>query len=262
MQTRRCGLMLLVLLTTSIAGAQSSPSAAGAPSPPSATTVLSNVETFYAKPSQLTAKFRQVVTNATFNTSRNSDGALWVAKPNSFRFEYVATKGKVTKTFIFDGSTLWYIDHGNKQIFQNQTQGSVLPAAISFLTGGAALAAEFNVAIDNAGTYGGKNATVLELTPKQPSAQYKQLFFVVDASDWHIRESIVVASNGDTNAFQFFTPNLKPALQSSLFKFNPASLPTYKLVAVQHASAAGTGSASTASGSASGVSAAPSNPRP
>ena len=247
----RCSAVVVgLLVTTGVAGAQS---------PPNAGAVLAKVQQFYSNANQLTAQFRQVVTNATFNTSRTNDGLVWVSKPSSFRFDYLAKKKSsvvATKSFIFDGTTLWYVDHGNKQIFQNQTQGNVLPAAVSFLTGGNALTTQFNVSFNTAGKYGGKSATVLELTPKQASAQYKQLFFVVDATDWHIRESIVIDSNGDTNDFKYFTPNLQATVKSALFQVNPASLPTYKVVVVQSATGSATGSGSGAVTPAAGLPAA------
>jgi outer membrane lipoprotein carrier protein len=214
------------------------------PSPPSAATVLGNVQQFYANASHLTALFRQVVTNATFNTTKTSNGKLWVAKPSQFRWDYLEkAHGTVTaiKTFAFDGTTLWLVDHKNKQVFQNQTQGGVLPAAVSFLTGGGSLATQFNVALNTSGKYGGSGSTVLELTPKQPSAQYKQLYFVVDPSDWHSSESVVVDSNGDTNEFNFYSPDLKSPVKASWFQVNPASVPNYKLVVVGGAVGSGFG---------------------
>ena len=193
--------------------------------------MLGKVQQFYANANQLTARFQQVVTNATFNTTQTSSGKLWVSKPALFRWDYQA-HGMVIRTFAFDGTTLWVVDHKNKQLLQNQTTGGALPAAISFLTGGTALATQFNIALSTSGNYGGGNATVLELTPKQPSAGYKQLFFVVDPSDWHIRESIVIDSSGDTNDFSFLSPDVKAPVKAAWFQVNPASLPTYKLVVV------------------------------
>lgn len=231
---------LVVVVAIVLAG-----SAAAQPAAPSAATVLGNAQQYYASANHLTAQFKQVVTNATFNTTQTSNGKLWVAKPTQFRWDYMEKARSavtVTRTFVFDGTTLWVVDHKNKQLLQNQTQGGVLPAAVSFLTGGGNLAAQFNVTLNTAGTYGGSNATVLELTPKQPSAQYSKLFFVVEPTDWHISESIVIASNGDTNAFKFYSPDLKSPVKASWFQVSPKSVPTYKLVVVNPA-ATGAGSA-------------------
>lgn len=226
-------MVLATFLAIGAAGAQ--------PARPSAATVLANVQQFYANASHMTAQFRQVVTNATFGTTKASDGKLWVAKPVQFRWDYLEKKQNVVtvaKTFAFDGTTLWLVDHENKQILQNQVQSSVLPAAVSFLTGAGNLAMQFNVALSASGTYGGKSATVLELTPKQPSAPYKQLFFVVDPADWHISESIVIDSSGDTNDFKFFHSDLTSTVKARWFQVNPSSLPTYRLVVVNGGSGA------------------------
>lgn len=218
-------LLVVGLVTTSVI-------AAAQPAPPSAATVLANVENFYAGASHLTAKFRQVVTYAAYGTSKTSDGKLWVVKPSELRWDYLEKNRKLpTKSFVVEGATLWLVDHGNQQIFKNQTTGSVLPAAVSFLTGASTLSKDFDVAL---GT--DPHATVIELTPKQPSAAYKRLRFVVDPRDWHITESFVIGANGDTNDFKFYTPDLATTIASSLFKVDPTSLPTYKLVIAKPAS--------------------------
>lgn len=224
-------MVIATFLAIRVAGAQ--------PAQPSAATVLANVQQFYATASHMTAQFRQVVTYATFNTTKASDGKLWVAKPTQFRWDYLKKKQNVVtvaKTFAFDGTTLWLLDHENKQILQNQAQSSVLPAAVSFLTGAGSLATQFNVALNTSGTYGSKSTMVLELTPKQPSAQYKQVFFVVEPSNWHISESIVIDSNGDTNDFKFFNSDLTSTVKPQWFQVNPSSLPAYKLVVVGNGS--------------------------
>jgi len=238
--------------------------AAGAsaqPATPSPAVVLANVQQYYANANQLTARFRQIVTNATFNTTKTSDGTLWVAKPAQFRWDYAQKKqGRVSisKTFIFDGQTFWLLDHNNKQIVPAQTQNSALPAAVSFLTGGSSLTSQFDVALNTSGTIGGTNATVLELTPKQPSAQYSKLYFVVDPSNWRVKESVVIDSSGDTNTFKFYAPNLASTVRPQWFQVNPSSLPRYTLSVAGAQSGSGSGgaqqppaSSTTGSGSAS-----------
>ena len=203
------------------------------PTTRNASTVLASVQHYYTSTNQLTAVFRQVVTNTTFGSTHSSDGKLWVAKPDKFRFDYMQKMGStvnVAKTFAFDGTTLWYVDNANKQIYQQPAQGSPLPAAMSFVTNASALSTQFNVSINTSGKYGANGATVLELTPKQPSAQYKQIFFVVDPADWHVTESIVVDANGDTNDFKFYTPDPRAVVAPSLFQVNPTALPAYKVI--------------------------------
>lgn len=219
-----CCVLAVILAVSNVSSAQS---------PPTAATVLANVQQFYANANQLTASFRQTVTKATWGTSQASDGRVWVVKPSDFRWDYMAKRQGsviVTKSFMFDGTTFWFVDHLNKQIMQMQPQSSALPAALSFLTGGSALTSQFGAALDASGTYGTKGTVVLRLTPNQPSAAYKELVLVVEPSDWHVKESIVIASNGDENDFKFFAPDLTATVKPGWFQVNPSSLPTYRLV--------------------------------
>jgi outer membrane lipoprotein-sorting protein len=63
----------------------------------------------------------------------------------------------------------------------------------------------------------------VKLTPKQPSAQFKNLWLVVDPKDGHVKESIVLEpSTNNTNHFKF--SNVKENknakhVKDSLFKF-------------------------------------------
>lgn len=192
---------------------------------------LANVQRFYANMNQLTATFAQTVTNGTFHRTSKSTGTMWVQKPSRFRFDYDAKKprAKPTKTFVYDGTTFSYVNHQNLEITQRRPDGSTLPAAVSFLTGGAALAKDFTIALDASGTYGGPDVAVLALTPKQASAEYKQVLFVVEA-DGHIRASIVIGNNGDVNRFEFSAVDTKASIAAATFRLDPAKqYPTYRL---------------------------------
>ena len=244
--------ILFSLVIASASLAQSTGSASTA-LPATAESVLSSVQQYYANTKQLTAQFRQTVTNATFGTEKHSDGKLWVAKPAMFRWDYLHKNPRptVTKSFIFDGQTFWLIDHSNKQIVKSQVASNTLPAAVSFLTGTGNLSSQFNIALNTTSPHALKNSIVLELTPKQASAQYSKLFFVVDQSDGHVKESIVIDAKGDTNMFQFFSPDLTTPIKGQWFNVNPSSLSGYSLT-VTGAPSGATSAASRGSASGSG----------
>jgi outer membrane lipoprotein-sorting protein len=214
--------------------AQQTPSA---PTAPSAPTVLANVQAFYASQHQMTAAFHQVVTQAAFGTTAVTDGSVRLAKPDRFRFDYLSKKNTATRSFIFDGKVLWVIDVANKQIFKTPVQtNATLPAAVSFLIGASTLTTQFNVALNTSGKFGRASTTVLELTPKQASAQFKQLFFVVDPATWAVDESIVIDSSGNTQDITFANPDFKSAIKPTLFQVNPKIL-NFRLVVVPATSA-------------------------
>lgn len=183
-----------------------------------ASDVLAKAQKFYAGADHLTASFGQETTNKVFGKTDTSQGRVFIRKPGNVRFDYSNKKGTLVKTLAFDGKTGWMVDVLNKRIQTTQAStATALPAAVSFLTGGNELAKQFTVAVDSNGPYAVKSATVLKLTPKTPSAQYKTLYFVVDPNDGHVRESVVVNANDDVNHFKFYTPDLKSPVESALF---------------------------------------------
>ena len=195
--------------------------------------VVSHVQQFYAGINQVTAEFVQSVHNAEFGTDKTSKGTVWLMKPGLMRWDYLEAKGGVTKvksSFIANGATLYVIEHQNKQIIKKNLQASVMPAAVSFLYGKGDLRAEFDAALDPKSGYGGAGDVVLKLTPKQPSAQYKNLYLVVDPQQFRVKESIVVDSSNNVNHFQFNSPDFKTAIEQTRFQFDERSLPSYQLI--------------------------------
>jgi outer membrane lipoprotein-sorting protein len=105
-----------------------------------------------------------------------------------------------------------------------------MPVAVSFLYGKGDLKAEFNPEIDTSGKYGEKSDIVLRLTPKQPSAQYKNLFLVVSPKDFHVTQSVIVDSSNNVNHFRFFTPDFAKPVKDAYFQFDPHSVPNYRVI--------------------------------
>src|SRR5687768_6147562 len=168
----------------------------------SANDVVDNVQKFYANIKQVTASFRQTVTYETFGNTKSSDGTVWIMKPGKMRFDYLEKKqGKVTvkKSFISNGTTLYVVEHDNKQIVEKSLQNDLMPVAVSFLYGKGDLKSEFNAELDKSGKFGAKGEVVLKLTPKKPSAQYKNLFLVVSPDNYRVTQSIIVDSSNNLN---------------------------------------------------------------
>lgn len=201
---------------------------------PSADEVLAGVQKFYAGITTVQAKFRQEVTNTTFNRSDISDGTVMIGKPGKMRWEYQGKprKGKVTtaKSFISDGKQLIVVDQENKQVIKKDLSKNLLPTAITFLYGKGNLADDFKPEIDTTGAYGTKADLVLKLTPKQQSNQYKNLYLVVDPKEFHVKESILVDAAGNTNHFRFFDDKFNETLDERLFLFNIKSVKNYRVI--------------------------------
>lgn len=200
-----------------------------APAPLSAAGVVDRVQAFYVSVKQVSARFRQSVTNATFGgDAKTNDGFVYIQKPGKMRWDYFAAKKKdaalrTKKSFISNGAYLYVIEYDNKQILKKSLEKDLMPVAVSFLYGKGDLKTDFNAEIDTSGKYGSKGRLVLKLSPKKPSAQYKNLFLVVDPKDFHVTESVIVDSSNNTNQFAFYEPNFEKAISESWFEFNEKS---------------------------------------
>ncbi len=235
------------VVTAPIVAAPGGPAAAAsAPSNKAAETV-DQVQKFYASINQVTSQFRQSVTNTTFDTTKTSDGKLYIQKPGKMRWDYVDKKKDKTyfkKSFISNGSYLYVVEHDTLQVVKKNLQQDLMPVAVSFLYGKGDLKAEFNPEIDTSGKYGAKGDIVLKLTPKKPSAQYKNLYLVVSPTDHHVTQSIIVDSSDNVNHFRFYSPDFKTPVKDSWFQFDPSSVKNYRIIDADKQSPLGVGSGS------------------
>ncbi|HET6610669.1 MAG TPA: outer membrane lipoprotein carrier protein LolA [Kofleriaceae bacterium] len=195
-----------------------------APAQAVADRVIARVQAFYDDTAHLTAKFRQTYTNATFGRNSVSSGRVWLKKPGKMRWDYINTHGKVDKSFISDGKTLWAVEHDNKQAYIKNLNDEALPVAVTFLTGTGQLGREFKVALDKSKTYGAAGDYVLELTPKKRTAQYKTLWLVVDPKSYRVKQSIILEPSGNTNHFRFYEPNTRAPVKESYFHVSQEAL--------------------------------------
>jgi outer membrane lipoprotein carrier protein len=212
--------------------------AAAAPAPAakptaSAADVVDKVQKFYAGIQQVTAQFRQAVTNDTWGSTKTSDGAVFIMKPGKMRWDYLEQRKAdviVKKSFISNGTVLYVVEHDNKQVMKKNLSQDLMPVAVSFLYGKGDLKAEFSPELDTSGKYGEKDNLVLKLTPKQPSAQYKNLYLVVSASDFHVTQSVIVDSSNNVNHFRFFSPDFVKPIKPSTFEFDERSVKNYRVL--------------------------------
>lgn len=206
---------------------------------PDANVVIGKVQDFYNQTKSFTASFTQTVTNQTFNKLKPkvSKGRVYILKPGKMRWDYKNKSyrspkdPKVSKSFISDGKHLWAVMHKNKQYYKEDLTGSALPVAVSFLMGTGDLRKEFDVAFDTAGKFGSKSDILLLLTPKNPSARYKKLWLVVDATDHSVKQSVVLNSKGDTNAIRFTSTKVNDtSLKNGHFIFNAKANKGFRLI--------------------------------
>jgi outer membrane lipoprotein-sorting protein len=210
--------------------------AAVAATPVAANDAVGKIQAFYASINHVAARFRQSVTNTTFGDTKTSDGKVYLMKPGKMRWDYFAKprkdeKAKTKKSFLSDGTTLYVIEHDNKQVIKKNLAADLMPVAVSFLTGKGDLRTDFNAELDTTGKYGDPKVNItLKLTPKQPSAQYKALYLVAAADNYRVQQSIVIDGMGNVNQFQFFEPDFESAVSENLFKLDKNSVASYRTI--------------------------------
>jgi outer membrane lipoprotein carrier protein len=189
---------------------------------PSPQEVVAKVQNYYQSVSSLGAKFRQEFTNTTIGTTKVDDGTVTIAKPGKMRWNY---KTPDEKYFITDGTVLWAIDVNNQQAVKQDMKGQLLPVAVTFLYGQGNIAQEFDASAC-ATAYGDAGDECVDLTPKTPTADYKKVSLVVDPSDGHVKDSIVLDGADNTNHFKFrdVRANNNADAASTLYVVNPADL--------------------------------------
>jgi outer membrane lipoprotein-sorting protein len=195
--------------------------------------VLDQVQKFYGGIKRVTSQFRQAVTNDMLGSTKTSDGTVWIMKPGKMRWDYLEKKKdkvEVTKSFISNGTNLYVVEHDNMQVVKKNLQQDMMPVAVSFLYGKGDLKSEFTPELDGSGKYGGKGELVLKLTPKKPSAQYKNLFLVVSPTDYHVTQSVIVDSSNNVNHFRFYSPDFEKEIKDTWFEFDERSVKSYKVV--------------------------------
>jgi outer membrane lipoprotein carrier protein len=221
------------LFATPAAAAVAAPAQPAKPAAASPAEVVEKVQKFYAGIQQVSAQFRQSVTNDTWGSTKDSDGAVFIAKPGKMRWDYLERRKSevvLKKSFISNGTLLYVVEHDNKQVMKKNLSQDLMPVAVSFLYGKGDLKAEFSPELDTSGKYGEKDNLVLKLTPKQPSAQYKNLYLVVSPADFHVTQSVIVDSSNNVNHFRFFAPDFAKPIKPSTFEFDERSVKNYRMI--------------------------------
>jgi outer membrane lipoprotein carrier protein len=180
--------------------------------------VVERVQKRYDGAGDFRAHFVQTLTNATFNRKTTLAGDVLLKKPGRMRWDYQTPD---VKMYLADGDRLWLYEPEDKQAFKQDLKSSQLPAALAFLTGKGKLASEFEIHFADKPAYGTARDYVLLLKPKQARAQLASLLFVVDPDDFHVRQSVLVDGQGNTNDMVFSDVKVNTGIADATFRWSP-----------------------------------------
>ncbi|MCG5052162.1 MAG: outer membrane lipoprotein chaperone LolA [Myxococcales bacterium] len=178
--------------------------------------VIARVQRHYDGTQSYRASFEQAQLNATFGRTTRSSGEVTFKKPGRMRWDYTSPE---KKTFVSNGDVLWLYEPEDKQAFKQDLKSSQLPAALAFLMGKGKLSDQFDVEFAPQLTYGRPGDYRLSLKPKQAQSSYKAIFFIVDPQSFHVRQTVLVDSQGNINDVTFKDMVRNPKLSDATFQW-------------------------------------------
>ncbi len=184
---------------------------------PTTDEIIAGVQSFYDTVENFHADFTQTYQNIALGDEQTSSGHVFFRQPGRMRWDYAAP---TEKYLISNGEVLWMFEPEFNQVARLDLSSSELPTAIRFLMGEGDLAADFEITQNACEVESGY---CLHLVPRVSEGQYQSLDFVVDATDFHVRRTVVIDPIGNRNQFDFSNPSTTDELPDEGFEFEPTA---------------------------------------
>ncbi len=187
----------------------------------SANDVVDRVQVFYANIKQVTAQFRQAVTNVTYGSTKTSDGTMWVKKPGNMRWDYLEKKvdrRRGQEELHLERDELYVVGKARQQAGDQEELEAGPDAGRGQLPLRQGRSAR---RVQRGSTPLASTATRTTSSPSShPSrrpAQYKTLVLVVNHDDFHVSQSIIIDSLGKHQPLPLLHARLREGDQGRLF---------------------------------------------
>lgn len=131
-------------------------------------TALRSLERFFEEVDSYTARFEQVVLDERGEPIQDSQGRLWIERPNRFRWNY---ETPYEQQIVADGERLWVYDKDLQQVTVRRLEGGLLDTPAVLLAGKGGLEQQFE--IRDRGVEGGLAA--VQLTPKRKESGFESV---------------------------------------------------------------------------------------
>jgi len=157
------------------------------------------------------AEFRQVVTDAEGRQTEAAFGAVALARPGKFRWDYREPE----QLIVSDGVTVWLYDVDLAQVTIRSAAETLVGTPALLLSGRADLASEFDTA--DGGVEDGLAWTLL--TPKSAESDFREL--AVGIAGGTLRRMRLVDRLGQTTRIEFDAIERNPRFEAGTFSFTP-----------------------------------------
>ncbi len=185
----------------------------------SAEELAERIQHFYGETEDFQAAFLQEYTDIAAGETSRSRGRVYFKKPGMMRWDYYrADRNERDRLLVSDGDTFWVYEYEYQQVFQQCLEDSQLPIALQFLMGEGELLEEFDVELSEDST--AKRPT-LELVPKEPTADYKKLEFVINPETFEVSKTTLFDPYGNSNEIDFRNSSVNQNISADSFDFEP-----------------------------------------
>lgn len=199
---RRAAASLLSVLLLALASAASA-------APEGARRAL---DAFSAGLESLAAEFSQRVVSRDGVVEQESEGRVWLARPNRFRWAY---GGDFPELVVADGGTIWMYDEALEQVTVRDQQAATVDSPLSILTQPELLDSRFEVREVGQSD----DLQLLELRSREPEGEFERL--LLGLGEQGLELLIVEDAFGLRTEFRFRGIERNAALDPALFRFTP-----------------------------------------
>jgi outer membrane lipoprotein carrier protein len=195
-----------------------------AQAPPDPADLARRLQANYDKIHSFTAQFTQTYSGGLALKVAPEKGDIRVKKPDRFRME---TREPIRKTTGSDGRTLYFHDHQARTASEEPLPtGSDAPTALMFIAGRGNLLRDFTPSLAARQPDG---VWHLDLAPRTPRAEFKQLTLMVDRASLALRGFAWIDHQGGTNTVRLDQLRENPTLPDRDFTFQiPAGVQRIK----------------------------------
>ena len=173
---------------------------------------VESLERFFEQVDRYTARFEQVVLDELGETIQESEGRLWIERPNKFRWNY---ESPYEQEIVSDGERLWVYDKDLQQVTVRRLEGGLLDTPAVLLAGKGRLADQFNV--EDLGTEDG--LAWVQLTPKNKDSGFESVR--IGFENGRLRRLEIKDSLGQTTRYVLQKAIENASIPESRFEFRP-----------------------------------------
>lgn len=178
--------------------------------------VLTEIQKRYDSAKDFEANFLQEYVGKVMRQHLKQEGKVYFKKKGMMRWDYRVPDQK----FICDGSTLWFYQADENQVFVSDVSKVIKEKApLAFLAGEGDLSRDFKLLNFNESVSQKEENFALELAPKEPDPMLSKLTLTIDKKTYTVVQADVFDELGNVTRTRFIDIKMNVGLPDSLFHF-------------------------------------------